>query len=440
MRLDSVYVKNYRCFEELDISLNKNVTLFVGKNGAGKTAILDAIAVSASTFLNGIEGGISRKIQKEDARYRFYEIEGMIDSQHQFPVVISGKGECGGRKNTEWTCALNAVGRNTAIQDVQQLTEIAEEMQNKVMMGDTDVALPAIFYYGTGRLYGSAKGDADLRSSQKLNRQAGYIDCMMAESNEKMMLGWFEKMTLKSLQQQQKTGTLEKMPQLQIVEDAICHCFSRISGYDQVEISFELDTQRIMIEYVDEEKVRCRFALNELSDGYKSTLSMIGDIAYRMAVLNPQLGKEVLKKTTGIILIDEIDLHLHPQWQQTILKDLQTIFPLIQFVTASHAPEIINSVPKENIRILDHGKIRSPIGQTYGRDANSILREVMQVEERPKEIQQLLRKFYSYIDDMKLREAEAVLRELERILGDTDPEINGAKVTLEFEKMQEEQE
>lgn len=67
---------------------------------------------------------------------------------------------------------------------------------------------------------------------------------------------------------------------------------------------------------------KCRFALNEMSDGYKNTLSMIGDIAYRMSVLNPQLGDEVLDKTPGIILIDEVDLHLHSQWQQTILRDL----------------------------------------------------------------------------------------------------------------------
>ena len=127
-----------------------------------------------------------------------------------------------------------------------------------------------------------------------------------------------------------------------------------------------------------------------MSDGYKNTLSMISDIAYRMAVLNPQLGEHVLDKTPGIILIDEIDLHLHPEWQQTILNDLQNVFPKVQFIITSHAPVVINSVEREHIRILDNGHVYMPVVQTYGRDVNSILREVMGVGERPADVQQLL--------------------------------------------------
>ena len=111
-----------------------------------------------------------------------------------------------------------------------------------------------------------------------------------------------------------------------------------------------------------------KFAMDEMSDGYKNTLSMIGDIAYRMAVLNPILGEQVLEKTPGIVLIDEIDLHLHPQWQQTILSDLHAIFPKVQFIVSSHAPAVINSVLREQIRILDYGAIYMPAAQTYGRD------------------------------------------------------------------------
>ena len=123
-------------------------------------------------------------------------------------------------------------------------------------------------------------------------------------------------------------------------------------------------------------------AVHRNSQWMKNTLSMIGDIAYRMAVLNPTLGDQVLEKTPGVVLIDEIDLHLHPQWQQTILSDLHAIFPEIQFIVSSHAPAVINSVPREQIRILDHGEIYMPAAQTYGRDANSILREVMNVSDR----------------------------------------------------------
>ncbi len=91
--------------------------------------------------------------------------------------------------------------------------------------------------------------------------------------------------------------------------------------------SFDLDTHRLVLEFESADGSAQKFAMDEMSDGYKNTLSMIGDIAYRMAVLNPTLGDQVLEKTPGVVLIDEIDLHLHPQWQQTILSDLHAIFP-----------------------------------------------------------------------------------------------------------------
>lgn len=440
MRINTVSIENYRCFEKMEISLHDRLTLFVGKNGAGKTTILDAIAVAASTFLCGIEGGVARRIDKEDAKYNFYEMEGIVDVQHQFPVMISGRGECNRKSNVEWTRSLNSSGGKTTIKEAQGLVKIAEQLQNRIMEGDSEVILPILSYYGTGRLYAQKKEKRDLKTLQKFNRQVGYVDCMAAESNEKMMLNWFEKMTLKSLQNQQKTGVVEKIVQLKVVEAAICKCFEKISGYDNPTISFDLDTHRIMLEYTDKSGEKCKFAMNEMSDGYKNTLSMIGDIAYRMAVLNPQLGENVLDRTPGLILIDEIDLHLHPEWQQTILSDLQSIFPLVQFIVTSHAPAVINSVPRESVLVLDNGRVYRPAAQTYGRDANSILREVMQVGDRPVEVQEKFSDFYRLIDEDRIEEAEKLLNVIEKIVGDTDPEISAAWVSLDFGKMRREAE
>ena len=114
-------------------------------------------------------------------------------------------------------------------------------------------------------------------------------------------------------------------------------------------------------------------AVNDLSDGYRSTLSMIADIAYRMAILNPQLFDDVLTQTPGVVLIDEVDLHLHPLWQQRILKDLMNIFPNVQFIVTTHAPAVIGSVKKENLLVLtDNRTAFMPVCEVYGSDANSI--------------------------------------------------------------------
>ena len=433
MKLRNIKIKNYRCFKEAEIDCDDHITLIVGKNGAGKTAILDAIAVSASTFLLGIDGGVSRSILKDDARYEFHDLNGIIDPQHQFPVSIDSVGDCLDKKGIKWNRSLNSEGGKTTIKDAGELTDLAKKVQNQIMTGDKSLVLPLISYYGTGRLYAQKKEKRNMKSLTEFKRQVGYVDCMAAESNEKLMLNWFQMQTLKNLQEQQKTGITEKPMLLKTVENAICRSYERISGSKNAGIIFDLDTHRLVLEFEAADGNVQKFAMDEMSDGYKNTLSMIGDIAYRMAVLNPTLGEQVLERTPGVVLIDEIDLHLHPQWQQTILSDLHAIFPMIQFIVSSHAPAVIHSVQREQIRILDNGRIYLPSAQTYGRDANSILREVMKVSERPEDIKQRLDLFYAYMDENNYKEADRILKEIEKVVGMTDPDIAAARTSLDLE-------
>lgn len=435
MRLKSIKLVNYRCFVNSEIEFDKHITLLIGKNGVGKTAILDAVAVSVSTFLFGIDGGISRSILKDDARYEFHDLNGTIDPQHQFPVSIESTGDCLNQKNMIWIRSLNSESGRTTIKDASELTGLAKKAQNQIMTGDKSLVLPLISYYGTGRLYAQKKEKRNQKSLTEFKRQVGYVDCMAAESNEKLMLNWFQMQTLKSLQEQQKTGILGKPLLLKTVEKAICRSFERISGARNASLIFDLDTHRLVLEFETADGDAKKFAMDEMSDGYKNTLSMIGDMAYRMAVLNPTLGDHVLEKTPGVVLIDEIDLHLHPQWQQTILSDLHAIFPEVQFIVSSNAPVVINSVPREQVRILDHGEIYMPAAQTYGRGANSILREVMKVSERPADIKQRMDLFYAYMDENNYKEADKVLMEMEAIVGTTDPDIAAARTYLNLERI-----
>ena len=435
MKLKKIRIINYRCFKDANIDFDEHTTLIVGKNGAGKTAILDAVAVAVSTFLLGIDGGVGRSILKDDARYEFHDLDGTVDPQHQFPVSIESIGDCLDNHDVKWVRSLNSESGNTTVKEARELTNISKEAQKRIMTGDKSLILPLISYYGTGRLYAQKKEKKNIKSLTEFKRQVGYVDCMAAESNEKLMLNWFQIQTLKSLQEQQRTGKVEKSLLLKTVEKAICKCFERISGSKNASIIFDLDTHRLVLNFESADGSLQKFAMDEMSDGYKNTLSMIGDIAYRMAVLNPMLGDKVLEETSGVIVIDEIDLHLHPQWQQTIISDLNTIFPKIQFIVSSHAPAVINSVAKEQIRILDNGEIYMPAAQTYGRDANSILREVMNVSERPMDIKQRMNLFYSYMDENNYQEADKVLTEIEAIVGTTDPDIAVARTSLDLEKI-----
>lgn len=216
---------------------------------------------------------------------------------------------------------------------------------------------------------------------------------------------------------------------------ALEQVFASITGYSDVKVQFNLDTNEIDVTYFNKNNEHVRIPVSQLSDGYKCTISLIADIAYRMAILNPQLLDKVLVEAEGIVLIDEVDLHLHPTWQKRILKDLAEIFPKVQFILSTHAPEVINSVKSDSVVILKDNEIQSAADETYGKDANTILREVMEVSARPDEIKNLFEQFYDLLDRGEWSQAELIINKLASEVGNNDAEVNACRVRLELEQM-----
>jgi len=125
--------------------------------------------------------------------------------------------------------------------------------------------------------------------------------------------------------------------------------------------------------------------LNQLSDGIQNIFGMVADIAYRCYLLNSHLNENAAKETEGIVLIDEVDMHLHPAWQQTILQDLQTAFPKLQFIVTTHSPQVLSTIRREHIRIVKDGELLelNAAIQTYGELSSDVLHTVMNVNPRP---------------------------------------------------------
>lgn len=426
MKILNVEIQNFRGFERFQATLHPELTVIVGNNGAGKSALLDALAIAAGTFFSGLNGVLATGIAKEDVTCKSYDMGSVIDLQYQYPAIISAQGMINGQC-VKWDRALNSENGRTTVIDAKPIISVAEAYQTKIREGDTTAILPLISYYGTGRLWAKKKEKKDAQLVQ-FTRLSGYVDCLAAESNEKLMLKWFEKMTIQQAQRGQSS------PELAAVEQAVCRCFSGITGFEEVSAQFNLDTHGIDIIYQDRENKKTRIPMKNLSDGYKNTIGIIADIAYRMAVLNPQLLQNVLTQTPGIVLIDEIDLHLHPRWQQRIIRDLQSIFPKVQFIVSTHAPSVIASVKKENLLLLSGEKQgNSAAVEVYGKDANSILKGVMDVGHRPGEVQSLFDRFYQLLEDEQLKQAEEMLNLIENLIGSEDPELTKARVTLALE-------
>lgn len=427
MFLKSMILHNFRCFSDLQVSFNNRLSVVVGNNGSGKSTVLEAATIAAGTLTSAMDGLTNYGIKKSDAHYKCYNLGSNIDVQPQFPVEITALGEIDG-KEVSWSRSLNSAKGRGGLASAKELTVIARKYQERMRNGDKELKLPIISYYGTGRLWAQHREKKN-DTFEKNNRSNGYIDSLDGAANDKLMMKWFQKMTIQQLQRSQE------IPEFTAVKIALEQVFASITGYSDVKVQFNLDTNEIDVIYFDKNNNPARIPVSQLSDGYKCTISLIADIAYRMSILNPQLLDRVLVETEGIVLVDEIDLHLHPTWQKRILKDLMEIFPKVQFIVSTHAPEVINSVKSDSILILKNNEILSAADETYGKDANTILREVMEVSARPDEIKNLFEKFYELLDKEKWSQAECVIKKLESKVGNNDAEVNSCRVRLELEQM-----
>lgn len=433
MKLTRVQLSNYRGFENIELPLHDNITILVGNNGSGKSSILDGIAVGLASIFLGLDGATSGGIHKDDVRIQTFELGSRLERQPQYPARI----RCDGyvyEHPISWARALNTENGSTTYGEAKDLTAITRQLNNRIKTGDSTVVLPIISYYSTARLWAKKK---EKRNSAKVNlhnRYAGYTDCLDVMSNEKLLYGWLQQMTYQELQDGQQ------VPELSAVKKAILVCFNSSGAShgmgiaekcmynvksDEIEITYALPSGHKEIRYV-----------SQMSDGYRNMLCMVADIAYRMALLNPQLLDRVLEETSGVVLIDEVDLHLHPAWQRHIIATLRELFPKVQFIVSTHSPNVINSVTHEQIVILENGTAEPVSIPTYGKDVNAILGTVMDVPERPDDVQTKIDSFHKHLSHCEFDAAQNILRDLTLVLGENDPEVVSAATALMLETME----
>lgn len=425
MKVKNIKLKNFRCFEELEIDLNERCNVIVGVNGAGKSTILDALAISIGTYFAKIPTAYSLPIQKEDILRKSFLTGSIISTEYQFPVVISTKGiVCD--EHIEWEREINGLKNKTTVKNASSLIKIGHTQQQNIQNGNTDTILPIIAYYDTGRLYKKKNNRSSKEGTKKSSRLDGYTDALSSGTNEKQLLRWFEDMTLIKIQEDRE------IPELKMVKTAIEKCFE-IGNKDvaDVSINYSVKSKDIEVSYRKNNEIE-KLPLHMFSDGIRITLTMVADIATRMAKLNPQLLDNVLE-TPGVILIDEIDMHLHPSWQSKIITSLLETFTNVQIITTTHSPIVISNIKSEYLRILKNNEIMNP-PINYNRELDDIVNNIMETDYRPEEVRNLINQINQNIDNEDLEEAKELLDNLKNILGETDSEVVSARNSIELEE------
>lgn len=383
--LDRLYLHNFRCFSECTIELHPNLTVFVAENGRGKTAILNAIGIAFGLFVDTVsDSKKNADMERTDVR-----LAKLFEKMTPFPSTeFRAEGNIAGHL-IKWSRALKGSGSSPrpTTAEAEEFRQIAQQIHDNVenyKTGDEKVPpiLPLIAYYGTDRHWSSTSQKESKRAIEegRSGRMSGYSGCLSASSSVSAVIAWYEKTAKEIRDPHYKSALRMNLSLLTAVREAT-RVVIEPTGWSELDWDFEQNL--LVVEHQDKR----RLPLSLLSDGIRNMVALVADIARRCASLNPHLGEDAARQTPGVLLIDEVDLHLHPRWQQKIIELLQSAFPAVQMVVSTHSPHVLSTVDKESIRIIrfNNGDVwlETPQYQTRGVESADVLARIMFVDPVP---------------------------------------------------------
>lgn len=398
MRIDRLLVRNFKGFEEREFEFTPSFNLLIGDNGTGKTSVLDALAVAAGGWFVGLRGSESRYIRVGEVRLAVIHYEEDIRFEEQYPVEVRVEGEVLGQA-ISWARTLNTRRGRTTTGEAALIKRLSRQADEEVRQGK-HVALPLVSYYGTGRLWLEPRECSKVTSNEKLGNQRnlsrleGYRNSVDPRLSVRDLVRWLAQQSWAGYQHGRDT------PVFRAVKQAILDC---VEGAEN--LYFDPKRGEVIVAISGQEPQP--FA--NLSDGQRCMLALVGDIAQKSAKLNPQFGETVLAETPGVVLIDELDLHLHPKWQRRVIEDLRKTFPSIQFVATTHSPQIVGELPPEEVLMLEDGKQPYRPGQSLGMDSNWVLRHLMEADDRSTGAAEAVRSVEALINKGTFRKARMTI-------------------------------
>lgn len=422
MRIDRLTLQNFRKFRELTIDLHPQFTLLVGGNGSGKTTVLDSLAISLSVWASTHQ---SRRIEAKDVRLTSLKMADRTQFQEQYPASVKASGQIGASDGLEWEQVFVTSAEWNLVGNVQNaISQLRDGYPTNAL-----AMWPLISYYGVTRASLPPGRPNALNVSLNVARR---VDAYAHWLNERIdyedLRRWFYRETAAA-----GSNNGHKRPGYEVVRQAVLLCVP-----DANDLWFDVDYADLVCSIGGQAQ-----PLSNLSDGQRMLLAMVADIAVKAVTLNAhllpadKLGAEdepiprVLRDTPGVVLIDELDVHLHPSWQRRVAADLKRTFPSIQFICTSHSPQVIGEVPPEQIRVIDGETVYSP-EHSFGVDSSRILEEVMDTRPRTESVDALLTKLARQISDDDFDGARATIAEAESQLGASDPEITSARALMAF--------
>jgi predicted ATP-binding protein involved in virulence len=424
MRIHTLTIENFRCFEKQTFEFSPQFNVFVGENGKGKTALLDALAVGVGSFFLGVSHASHRVFNDDDIRVEVRRVGQSVRSVDRTPVRVTCSGsfaEMGEKwgqypadfmetfdiKNAliSWTRTLGRRGGRIDRRNANSVALIGELAALSAQIPRSDIALPLIAFHGTGRLWSELRDRRDEPlASGPASRLSGYERCLDPASDVKAFRRWMQRYELIALQK--KSVPVD----LSVVRAAAIAAIPDCTG-----LWWDVEFDDILVDINGRTS-----SFRSLSDGQQTMLGLVTDLARRCITLNPQLEERACAETPGVVMIDEIDLHLHPKWQRRVVDDLRRIFPKVQFFATTHSPFIIQSLRAGELVNLDGGEWT---GEPMG--VEEIASEVQGVENVERsasfnELRELSNEYYDLLERVRSATDEARLVEVKKRLDELD--------------------
>ena len=371
MKLELIRIQNFRAIDRLELRPHPQVTVLHGDNAHGKTSVLSAIAAGLGAIPTALPGVAGLGLKKADRR----------DGSEYTRVFL---------KTTDEVAWEQRLGKRLGWQrepnqkylpyTTRPLHELKNWLNRTALAGwgqPTD--LPVVAYYDTDRAVVEAIRRGPKRNDSA-SRYLALAGALAAKTSFRELFEWFYEKENEELRAQRERQRLDyRLRDLSAVRDAITSMIDSVS-----DPHVEMRPMRFVVSQGLGERTEKR-SLGELSGGCRAVLALAGDLARRMAQGNPHLANPL--QSEAVVLIDEVDLHLHPSWQQRILRDLTRTFPNAQFIVSTHSPQVLTTVMPEQVVELhrEDGAVLASrtSATTYGAEAGNVLVDVMGVKARP---------------------------------------------------------
>jgi len=399
VRITKLTLHSFRGISDLVVSPVEGMNLYIGRNGEGKSTILDAAAIALSwytaRFVNRNANGKPIRMDEiqNGKREASISIEVEVDNQLVGWTIYGYREGPLERKKSDFS-RLN-----------RYLDSIAEGFEKGNM------TIPVVCYYPTTRAFVDVPKRIYTRHdfSKQLLAYEGSLEI---GADFRSFFEWFKEEE-DAENEEARTHSGYRSPELDGVRAAV----ESFTGFTRLQVKRRPHVRMSLVKGHEEVEV------SQLSDGEQIYLALVGDLARRILIANRGGAgpSKVLAEASGVVLIDEVELHLHPSWQRNIIGRLKDVFPHIQFLVTTHSPQVVGEASRDSAWILDRKTGLSPLRLSYGASSDVILEGLMETSSRSEAVKQEIAGIYALIDGGKLDEARKGLEGLRERIGD-DPE------------------